>query len=132
MLSIDPLPSVGTIDDPSEGKVNLFGETVDKQSSDAFKADLRLRRIGFVFQTFNLLATLSAFENVELPMIVLGKLSRAESKRRAKALLDMVGLRDRYSHLPSELSGGEQQRVAVSPIASHRAPRFVALTAPSL
>lgn len=105
---------IGTIDDPSEGVVSLFGETVNKQSSDAFKADLRLRRIGFVFQTFNLLATLSAFENVELPMIVLGKLSRAESKRRAKALLDMVGLRDRYSHLPSELSGGEQQRVAVS------------------
>lgn len=92
----------------------LFGEKVDKDSSDAYKADLRLRKIGFVFQTFNLLATLSAFENVELPMVMMGKLSRSESKKRAKALLDMVGLRDRYGHLPSELSGGEQQRVTVS------------------
>lgn len=92
----------------------LFGETVDKDSTDKYKADLRLRKIGFVFQTFNLLATMSAYENVELPMTILGNLKRKEAKHRALSLLDDVGLQDRYSHLPSELSGGEQQRVTIA------------------
>lgn len=68
----------------------------------------------WVFQSFNLLATLSAFENVELPMAVLGKLTKDERTARAKHLLRLVGLEDRMSHLPSELSGGEQQRVAIA------------------
>lgn len=105
---------LGTLDDPTDGSVEIFGETVDSQSSDAFLADLRLRRIGFVFQTFNLLATMSAFENVQLPMIIMGKLTPLQTKRRALFLLDMVGLQDRYTHLPSELSGGEQQRVTIA------------------
>jgi ABC-type methionine transport system ATPase subunit len=67
-----------------------------------------------VFQTFNLLATMSAFENVELPMTILGERSAAECKKRAMHLLDIVGLQDRYAHLPSELSGGEQQRVTIA------------------
>ncbi|EPZ30784.1 ABC transporter domain-containing protein, partial [Rozella allomycis CSF55] len=66
--------------------------------------------ISFVFQTFNLLATMSAFENVELPMTILGKLNPKERKERVEMLLRLVGLQDRMAHLPSELSGGEQQR----------------------
>lgn len=105
---------LGTIDEPSSGIVELLGSVIDSRSKDSYLADIRLRKIGFVFQTFNLLATLSAFENVELPMVVLGKLSRNAAKKRAKELLDMVGLQDRYAHLPSELSGGEQQRVTIA------------------
>jgi putative ABC transport system ATP-binding protein len=108
------LNMLGTIDHPSSGVLEIFGETVDRASKDSFLADLRLRRIGFVFQTFNLLATMSAFENVELPMTILGKLSAKAARRRAMDLLDAVGLQDRYSHLPSELSGGEQQRVTIA------------------
>lgn len=106
---------IGTIDTPSKGLMRLFGETVDfGKVSDAYLADLRLRRIGFVFQTFNLLATLSAYENVELPMSVLGKLDAKAREKRAKQLLRLVGLEDRMYHLPSELSGGEQQRVTIA------------------
>ncbi|ETO15534.1 hypothetical protein RFI_21830, partial [Reticulomyxa filosa] len=83
-------------------------------SSDRYLATLRLQKIGFVFQTFNLISTMSAFENVELPMIIHGKLSRKECKQRAIELLEMVGLGDRLEHLPSELSGGEQQRVTIA------------------
>lgn len=108
------LNMLGSIDHPSSGQVELFGETIEKGSKDSYLADLRLRKIGFVFQTFNLLATMSAFENVELPMVIMGKLSRKECKARAILLLDMVGLQDRYGHLPSELSGGEQQRVTIA------------------
>lgn len=105
---------LGTIDEPTGGKVEIFGEEITKDSTDAYLADLRLRRIGFVFQTFNLLATMSAFENVELPMVVLGKLSREQARQRALDLLTVVGLQDRAQHLPSELSGGEQQRVTIA------------------
>ena len=105
---------LGTIDEPTEGTVTLLGDVVDSSSSDKFLANLRLRKIGFVFQTFNLLATMSAFENVELPMTILGERSAKECKERAMHLLDMVGLQDRYAHLPSELSGGEQQRVTIA------------------
>jgi putative ABC transport system ATP-binding protein len=105
---------IGTIDKPSGGILEILGENVDEHSSDNYLADLRLRRIGFVFQTFNLIATMSAFENVELPMTLLGKYNRKERRQRAKDLLKMVGLEDRMSHLPSELSGGEQQRVTIA------------------
>jgi putative ABC transport system ATP-binding protein len=105
---------IGTIDKPSGGTLEILGEVVDERSTDNYLADLRLRRIGFVFQTFNLIATMSAFENVELPMTLLGKYNRKERRQRAKELLKMVGLEDRMSHLPSELSGGEQQRVTIA------------------
>lgn len=79
---------IGTIDDPTTGTIELFSERVDASSSDKFLSDLRLRKIGFVFQSFNLLSTLSAYDNVLLPMTVLGKLSAKEAKKKALLLLD--------------------------------------------
>jgi len=105
---------LGTIDKPTNGSIELFATNVDSNSKDSFLANLRLSKIGFVFQTFNLLATMSAFENVELPMTILGKLKKKERKEKAKQLLTLVGLQDRLGHLPSELSGGEQQRVTIA------------------
>jgi len=105
---------IGTIDKTSSGTLELFGIIIDSKSTDSFLSDLRLKKIGFVFQTFNLLATMSAFENVELPMTILGKLTRKERKVKTKELLKLVGLQDRLGHLPSELSGGEQQRVTIA------------------
>jgi len=105
---------LGTIDKPTQGEVVLFATKVDAKSTDSFLANLRLSKIGFVFQTFNLLATMSAFENVELPMIMLGERNDKDRKKHAKKLLKLVGLEDRMSHLPSELSGGEQQRVTIA------------------
>eukprot|EP01107_Rhizomastix_libera_P016549 TRINITY_DN6953_c0_g1_i1.p1 TRINITY_DN6953_c0_g1~~TRINITY_DN6953_c0_g1_i1.p1 ORF type:complete len:227 (-),score=37.36 TRINITY_DN6953_c0_g1_i1:409-1032(-) len=100
---------IGTLDKPSEGELKLFGEIIDINSNDSELSLLRLKKIGFVFQSFNLLAAMSAFENVELPMTILGVLSPKERKSRAKMLLERVGLHDRMDHLPSELSGGERQ-----------------------
>jgi len=105
---------LGTIDRATSGTVEILGKIVDQSSTDDYLSRLRLEKIGFVFQTFNLLATMSAFENVELPMIILGKLSSDEIKARTKELLILVGLQDRMNHLPSELSGGEQQRVTIA------------------
>ncbi len=105
---------LGSLDFPSSGSIEILGEKVSTSSPDAYLADLRLRKIGFVFQTFNLLATMSAFENVELPMTIRGKLNAKERRARAVELLTKVGLKDRMGHLPSELSGGEQQRVTIA------------------
>jgi putative ABC transport system ATP-binding protein len=105
---------LGTLDKPSTGSVEIFGQTVDASSTDEYLAHLRLHRIGFVFQSYNLLATMSAFENVELPMTIAGQLSATQRRERALGLLALVGLRERAGHLPSELSGGEQQRVTIA------------------
>lgn len=105
---------IGTIDSTSSGELYITNKRIDKDSTDEFLSELRLKHIGFVFQTFNLLATMSALENVELPMILLGELSDADRRKRGVALLKRVGLGDRLDHLPSELSGGEQQRVAIA------------------
>lgn len=105
---------IGTIDRATEGTVEIMGTKIDAACSDAFLSETRLERIGFVFQTFNLLATMSAFENVELPMTIKGTLSKKERKKKARELLALVGLQDREKHLPSELSGGEQQRVTIA------------------
>ncbi|RKP03838.1 hypothetical protein CXG81DRAFT_23531 [Caulochytrium protostelioides] len=105
---------LGTIDTCSEGHIEILDEVIKHNANDVFLSDLRLRRIGFVFQTFNLLATMSAFENVELPMAIAGKLSVGERRERAMQLLETVGLADRLTHLPSELSGGEQQRATIA------------------
>jgi putative ABC transport system ATP-binding protein len=106
---------IGTIDSPSDGELQIMNQTIDGSSKDEFLSQLRLKHIGFVFQTFNLLATMSALENVELPMILLNKYkTEKERKKKAIDLLKRVGLGDRLDHLPSELSGGEQQRVAIA------------------
>lgn len=98
---------IGTIDSPSDGELKIMDHVIDGSSKDDFLSELRLKHIGFVFQTFNLLATMSALENVELPMILLGKYSDKDRRKKAIALLKRVGLGDRLDHLPSELSGGE-------------------------
>ncbi|KNE64497.1 hypothetical protein AMAG_09511 [Allomyces macrogynus ATCC 38327] len=105
---------LGTIDNATSGTIEILGERITEHSSDTYLSDLRLRRIGFVFQSFNLLATMSALENVELPMTIRGKLSAKARRARALELLTLVGLQDRVAHLPSELSGGEQQRVTIA------------------
>jgi len=79
---------LGTIDKPTQGEVVLFGTKVDNTSKDSFLANLRLEKIGFVFQTFNLLATMSAYENVELPMTILGKLNRTQRKQKNEGIVN--------------------------------------------
>jgi len=109
------LSTIGTIDRHSKGDLTLFGVKVNERTvSDAELAALRLDSIGFVFQAFNLLPTLTAIQNVELPMVLAGKLSSAERRRRAKYLLDRVGMAHRERNLPAQLSGGEQQRVTIA------------------
>lgn len=98
---------IGSIDTPSNGVLSIMDKKIDGSSTDQFLSNLRLKHIGFVFQTFNLLATMTALENVELPMILHGELSEVERRTRAVELLKVVGLGDRLDHLPSELSGGE-------------------------
>ncbi|EPY27542.1 ATP-binding protein cassette protein subfamily H, member 2 [Angomonas deanei] len=105
---------IGTIDSCTGGSVELSGDVIDANCSEAMMANIRLSKIGFVFQTFNLLSSMTAVENVELPMTLQGKLSSKERRERAKGLLQLVGLHNRANHLPSELSGGEQQRVTIA------------------
>ena len=102
---------VGGIDVPSRGAVWVDGVEISKLSDDEL-TDLRRDRLGYVFQFYNLIPTLTARENIETPMQFRGK-SRAERRERAMALLSRVGLADRADHKPAELSGGEQQRVAI-------------------
>jgi putative ABC transport system ATP-binding protein len=103
---------IGCLDRPTSGKIILNGTDISKLN-DAQLARLRGKEIGFVFQTFNLYPTLTALENVELPMMIIEK-SKKERKERAISLLKMVGLEGRMNHLPSQLSGGERQRVAIA------------------
>jgi putative ABC transport system ATP-binding protein len=103
---------IGALDRPTEGRYLLSGENVEGMSQNTL-SDLRNRRIGFVFQTFNLIPRTTALKNVELPMLYAGY-SRKERNRRALELLDMMGMGDRVKHLPNELSGGQKQRVAIA------------------
>jgi putative ABC transport system ATP-binding protein len=82
------LNCIGAIDAPTSGEIEILGDVLMERSSDEFLSELRLKKIGFVFQTFNLLATLSAFENVELPMIILGKVSPEKRRARVMRLLE--------------------------------------------
>jgi putative ABC transport system ATP-binding protein len=101
---------IGCLDRPDDGRYVLAGEDVSRLSKNRL-AEIRNRRIGFVFQTFNLLPRMSALENVELPLLYAG---RHEAKERASAALEQVGLGDRMRHEPNQLSGGQRQRVAVA------------------
>jgi putative ABC transport system ATP-binding protein len=103
---------IGGLDEPSRGHVTIEGENLVALSENDL-ARLRLKKIGFVFQNYNLLANFTARENVESPM-VLAKAGRKERKERTQILLEKVGLADRAHHYPSELSGGQQQRVAIA------------------
>ena len=104
---------IGGLDEPGRGHVSIAGEDIISMSEGKL-ARLRLEKIGFVFQTFNLLNNFTALENVEAPMVLLKDLKRKERQQRAHDLLAAVGLADRTEHYPSELSGGQQQRVAIA------------------
>ena len=103
---------LGCLDLPTTGEYRLAGEEVDAMAPDQL-ASIRNRRIGFVFQQFNLLPRTSALENVELPMVYAG-VKAVERRTRALTALHKVGLGERFEHTPSELSGGQQQRVAIA------------------
>jgi len=104
---------VGGLDEPGRGHVTIAGQDIVSMGEEKL-ARLRLEKIGFVFQTFNLLSNFTALENVEAPMVLLRKLDRRQRRARALELLAAVGLADRVDHYPSELSGGQQQRVAIA------------------
>jgi putative ABC transport system ATP-binding protein len=103
---------IGCLDVPSDGSYRLAGEDVGAMPESQL-ADVRNRRVGFVFQQFNLLASMTALRNVELPLVY-RSVGKAKRRERAIAALERVGLGDRIGHRPGELSGGEQQRVAVA------------------
>ncbi len=114
----------GALDVPSSGEVRINGHSTQAVGEDA-RARLRLRTIGFVFQFFNLIPTLSALENVAVPGLIAGERSSVVYKQ-ADDLLDRVGLAHRGSHLPEQLSGGEQQRVALARALTLGAPLLLA------
>ena len=103
---------IGCIDLPDQGEVVVAGEQVQKLSDDAL-SDFRARHIGFVFQNFNLLPVLTAYENIEYPLL-LSKIAAPERKRRVESMLEAVGLADRARNYPGQLSGGQRQRVAIA------------------
>jgi putative ABC transport system ATP-binding protein len=103
---------IAGLDEPTSGSVNVDGVDLSKLNSNQL-ADLRLRKMGFIFQFYNLIPTLTALENVELPLALM-KSRKTQRRNRAHALLQTVGLAERTEHKPEELSGGEQQRVAIA------------------
>jgi ABC-type lipoprotein export system ATPase subunit len=117
---------LGCLDRPTSGKYWLDGGRIDEMSGDR-RALVRNRRIGFVFQNFNLLARTSALENVMMPLSYTAEqLSEREWRRRAKVLLERVGLGERLDHEPSQLSGGQQQRVAIARALVNNPPLLLA------
>jgi len=116
------------LDMPTSGSVHLDGQDLSRLSEWQL-AQLRRQRIGFVFQSFGLLPLLSAYENIELPLRI-AQWGRRDRAQRTEEVLNLVGLRDRAGHRPYELSGGEQQRVAVARAVVHR-PRLVIADEPT-
>lgn len=119
---------VGCIDRADEGEVVVAGQAIHALSDDAL-ADFRARNIGFIFQNFNLIPVLSAFENIEYPLILSG-LPKERRRRRVTRLLEAVGLADRAHNLPGQLSGGQRQRVAIAR-ALGRKPKLVIADEPT-
>src|SRR6187431_1848994 len=103
---------IGGLDSPTAGEIEVAGQRIDRMTGGQL-AQWRSHNVGFVFQFYNLMPTLSAQKNVELPLL-LTKLSAAERKKRASIALQLVGLADRATHKPTELSGGQQQRVSIA------------------
>lgn len=121
------LNMIGALDKPTEGQVLVDGVDVSKLNDNGL-ANLR-RKIGFVFQFFNLIPRLSARENVELAMSIAG-LDKNDRRKRAEELLESVGLKERMNHKPAELSGGEQQRVAIARALANE-PAFLIMDEPT-
>jgi putative ABC transport system ATP-binding protein len=119
---------IGCIDQADQGEVTVAGQHTRQMSDDAL-SDFRARHLGFVFQNFNLLAVLSAFENVEYPLLLTG-MPKAQRRQRVLALLDAVGLANRAHNRPGQLSGGQRQRVAIAR-ALAAAPRLVLADEPT-
>jgi putative ABC transport system ATP-binding protein len=119
---------IAGIDDPTSGEIELLGRSL-RTLGEGARSALRLREVGFIFQRFHLLAVLTAAENVELPMAEAG-VPRAERRRRARELLEYVGLGERLHHRPPHLSGGEQQRVAIARALANR-PRLLLADEPT-
>jgi putative ABC transport system ATP-binding protein len=118
---------IGALDKPTEGKMLIEGVDISTLNDNQL-ADLR-RRIGFVFQFFNLIPRFTARENIELSMSI-ADVSRVERKKQAEDLLETVGLKERMNHKPAELSGGEQQRVAIARALANT-PRFLLMDEPT-
>ncbi|MCB4790276.1 MAG: ABC transporter ATP-binding protein [Elusimicrobia bacterium] len=104
---------IGCIDFATEGSVKVGGNEITALN-DRQITDIRLNKIGFIFQTFNLIPVLDVIENVEFPLLLMKKYSKAEVRKRAEQLIDEVGLKEFAVHRPSELSGGQRQRVAIA------------------
>ena len=115
---------LGCLDVPTSGSYFLHGKDVSRMSDDEL-SDVRNREIGFIFQGFNLIANLTALENVELPLIYRG-VGKKERRELAEAALEKVGLGQRMSHKPSEMSGGQQQRVAIARAIAQAPPVILA------
>ena len=115
---------LGCLDRPTGGKYLLEGTTVEGLGGAA-AADIRNRKIGFIFQSFNLIGSMSALENVELPLVLRGE-SRKSRRQKALEALERVGLQTRAGHRPAELSGGQQQRVAIARVLAAQPPLILA------
>ena len=119
------LNMIGGLDSPTTGSIEFLGKDMATMSSDALTL-IRRNQIGFIFQAFALLPILSAWENVELPLRIIGVRSSAERRKRAQEALTLVGLEQWSDHRPSEMSGGQQQRVAIARALVTRPPVLVA------
>lgn len=104
---------IGCVDVPSSGVVRVAGQSTG-ELNDAALTELRLRKLGFIFQTFNLIAVLDVFQNVEFPLLLQGGLSKGERDKRVREMVEKVGLTKQMRQRPSELSGGQRQRVAIA------------------
>lgn len=104
---------IGCVDTPTSGTVSVAGQDTSKLSEKALTS-LRLHKLGFIFQSFNLVNVLTVFQNVELPLLLQGKISSADRHTRVMGMLEQVGLGSYARHRPNELSGGQRQRVAVA------------------